>query len=297
MTHKTDETDPEAIARDVIATEIAGLSRLRETIDGRFSDAVECLLNLSGHVIVVGIGKSGHIGRKIAASLASTGTPAFFMHPSEAAHGDLGMMVPGTAVLALSFSGESAELSNVLDYANRLSLPVITITGRPISSLAKKSQCVLELPDADEACPNHLAPTTSSMMMLAMGDALTVALMQARCFTAEDFGQRHPAGKLGLGLRRVSEYLAASAEPTPLIAQTAAMPDIILAMTSGGKGLVGVTAGERLTGIITDGDLRRKMDGLLEMTAGDVMSVSPTTVGPDALAEEALAIMNQRQTG
>jgi len=212
------------------------LCALEASLGAEFESAVQTILAGTGHLVVVGLGKSGHIGRKIAASFASTGTPAFFLHPSEAAHGDLGMIRADAVILALSNSGESEEVNGVLSYGRSLGVNTIAITGSAQSTLAKTTQTTLLLPDAKEACPNNLAPTTSTTMTLALGDALCVAVMEARGFTAEDFGQRHPAGKLGFGLQRLGDYVATQTDAMPLVQTTSAMPDVILAMTSGGKG-------------------------------------------------------------
>jgi len=294
----TTKHDSLSIGRDVIRREADGLRALEASLGAGFETAVETILTGKGHLIVVGLGKSGHIGRKIAASFASTGTPAFFLHPSEAAHGDLGMIRPDAVVLGLSNSGESDEVNGVISYANSLGNDTIAITSAAQSTLARGVDTALVLPDAPEACPNNLAPTTSTTLTLALGDALCVAVMQARGFTAEDFGARHPAGKLGFGLQRLGDYLAAQADTIPLVQTEAAMPDVILAMTSGGKGCVGVARDETLVGIITDGDLRRAMgNDIMQKRASDIMTAEPFTLSPDVRMKDAVAAFTQRKIG
>lgn len=290
--------DSLTIGRDVISREAEGLRALEASLGSEFEKSVQAILAGKGHLIVVGLGKSGHIGRKIAASFASTGTPAFFLHPSEAAHGDLGMIRPESIVLGLSNSGESSEVNGVIAYAKSSGNFTLAITGTAKSTLAKTADIALILPDAAEACPNNLAPTTSTTLTLALGDALCVSVMEARGFTAEDFGQRHPAGKLGFGLQRLGDYLAAQPEHLPLVRKDTAMPDLILAMTSGGKGCVGVTADEALIGIVTDGDLRRAMsDDIMQKTAADIMTSDPFTLPIDMRMKEAVAAFSLRKIG
>jgi len=256
--------------RNVLRQELKGLEALEGSLGTSFVQAVQTILNGRGHLIVVGLGKSGHIGRKIAASFASTGTPAFFLHPTEAAHGDLGMITPESLLLGLSNSGESDEVNGVMAFAKTLGAQTLAITGAEQSTLAKIVETALILPHAEEACPNNLAPTTSTTLTLALGDALCVAVMVQRGFSAEDFAERHPAGKLGFGLQKLSEYLAGQSEANNLVGPDTKMPEVILGMTSGGKGCVGVTEGERLIGIITDGDLRRAMsEDIMSKTAAD----------------------------
>lgn len=294
----TDARNSLKIGRNVIGREAEGLRALEASLGADFESAVQTILAGQGHLVVVGLGKSGHIGRKIAASFASTGTPAFFLHPSEAAHGDLGMIRADAVILALSNSGESEELNGVLSYAKSLGVNTIAVTGSAHSSLAKTAQTTLLLPDAKEACPNNLAPTTSTTMTLALGDALCVAVMEARGFTAEDFGQRHPAGKLGFGLQRLGDYVATQSDALPLVQTTSAMPDVILAMTGGGKGCVGVTHDERLVGIVTDGDLRRAMsDDIMAKNAGAIMTADPFVLSPDMRMKDAIAAFSQRKIG
>lgn len=267
-------------------------------MDETFVSAVDVILACQQHVILVGIGKSGHIGRKIAASFASTGTPAFFIHPSEAAHGDLGMINKGSVIIGLSNSGESAEVNGVLDYAKSMGNLTIAITAGSKSTLAKSANITLVLPNVPEACPQSLAPTTSTTLTLVMGDALCVAVMQARGFTAEDFGLRHPAGKLGFGLKRVSEYLSSRPDSIPTVADDTVMADLILAITSGGKGCVGVLDGKALVGIVTDGDLRRAMGpDIMSKIASDIMTKDPFTLTPDMRIKDAVTAFSERKIG
>ncbi|HET6518685.1 MAG TPA: KpsF/GutQ family sugar-phosphate isomerase, partial [Geminicoccaceae bacterium] len=259
----------------------------------------ERLAAARGRVVVTGMGKSGHVARKIAATLASTGTPALYVHPAEASHGDLGMIAPGDLVLALSNSGETPELADIVAHARRFGLPLVAITGRAGSTLAGAADLCLLLPPRPEACPMGLAPTTSTTAMMALGDALAVALLERRGFTAADFGRFHPGGRLGARLVRV-EQLMHRGDGLPLVAPATALADAVLEMTAKRLGCVGVRgdADGRLVGIITDGDLRRRMQACgrdrnpLEGRAGDIMTRAPKTIRPDALAVEAVALMN-----
>lgn len=281
------------VARDVLSTEAAGLLSLAASLGERFADAVDCLASARGRVAVSGMGKSGHIGRKIAATLASTGTPALFVHPAEASHGDLGMIVAGDAVLALSNSGETAELADLVAHTRRFGLPLVAITGRPDSTLARAADVALMLPKAPEACPMGLAPTTSTTMQLALGDAIAVALLTRRGFTSADFHRIHPGGRLGVRLRRVRELMHGGKD-MPLATPETRMDAALVGMTEKRFGCLGIVdeAGV-LIGIITDGDLRRAMGpDLLQRTAREVMTPAPRTIGADALAEEALHAMN-----
>lgn len=252
--------DDLAIARQVIAIEKGGLDALSESLSDNFVRAVDMLIGCKGYVIVAGVGKSGHIGQKIAASLASTGTPAFFLHPTEASHGDLGMVVPGSVVLAISYSGESRELIDLLRYCKSTGVNVVGMTRSAISLLGRNSDVVLELPAHEEACPNGLAPTTSTTMTLAMGDALTVALMARRGFSQEQFGSVHPGGKLGKSLHTVADFLMDRSDPVPVVPHDASFEEVVSAIAEGRQGCVAVLddAGKYM-GIITDGDLRRAM--------------------------------------
>ncbi|MBO1362023.1 KpsF/GutQ family sugar-phosphate isomerase [Acetobacter sacchari] len=290
-----------AVARDVIEKETVGLNALAEAmfdgsgLGGQFSRVVEVIASLEGRVVVTGIGKSGHIGRKIQATLSSTGTPALFVHPVEASHGDLGMLARGDAVLILSNSGESAELADMVAHSLRFGLPLIAVTARPESSLGRAADHVLQLPAVPEACPVGLAPTTSSLMQLSLGDALAIALMERRGFTAGDFGVFHPGGRLGARLRTVRELMR-TGNALPFVTPEASLRDAIVEMTRKALGCVGVVGEDgQLSGIITDGDLRGALDRDLNATlSGAVMNRAPLTVAPDILAAEALRLMNER---
>jgi arabinose-5-phosphate isomerase len=281
-------------ARRVLRTEGEALLALAEALDGRFEQAVEQLAATRGRIVVTGMGKSGHVGRKIAATLASTGTPALYVHPAEASHGDLGMITGDDAVLALSNSGETPELADIVAYTRRFSIPLLAVVGRPHSTLVEAADLALVLPPRPEACPMGLAPTTSSTAMLALGDALAVALLERRGFGAREFSLLHPGGKLGKKLVRV-EDLMHRGDALPLVGLETPMSDVLLEMTAKRLGCVGVLNGLGvLSGIITDGDLRRHMeDGLLGRRAAEIMTPGPKTIRPQALAAEALAMMNQ----
>jgi arabinose-5-phosphate isomerase len=281
------------VGRNVLVLEAQALSALAASLDGGFDAAVELLAGRTGRVVVTGMGKSGHVGRKIAATMASTGTPALFVHPGEASHGDLGMIVQGDAVLALSNSGETAELSDMVAHCKRFALPLVAIIGRAGSSLARDADVALVLPPAPEACPMGLAPTTSTTMQLALGDALAVALLTRRGFTATDFRTFHPGGKLGASLQFARDLMHAG-DAIPLAPLGTRMSEAIVLMTSKGFGCLGVVdARGRLVGIITDGDLRRHLTGdLLSQTVEVVMNARPKTVKPDTLVAAALEIIN-----
>ncbi len=274
-----------------------GLRHLERALAGemidRFDRALEILGQVTGRVIVTGMGKSGHIGAKLAATLASTGTPAFFVHPSEAAHGDLGMITAGHVVLALSNSGETPELEIVVAHAKRFAIPLIAITSGARSALARHADCLQVLPPVAEACPHGLAPTTSTTMMLALGDALAIALLERRGFSRDDYRVLHPGGMLGRRLIGVADIMHAG-DAAPLIDGRATMAEAILVMTAKSFGCVGLTGPDgRLAGIITDGDLRRHMNpDLLSMPAEAVMTAAPQTIRPTALAGAALGLMN-----
>ncbi len=283
------------IARQVIRTEAQALNQLEAGLNGEFDRAVELLLAAKGRVIISGMGKSGHIARKIAATFASTGTPAHFVHPAEASHGDLGMMAQGDVALVLSNSGETPELADLLAYSRRFEIPLIGVASRPESTLLTQADVALVLPAAEEACGRGIVPTSSTTMTLALGDALAVALMEHRSFTPENFRDFHPGGKLGARLSKVSDLMHRG-DALPMVSQDTPMGDALIEISQKGFGVVGVRAPDGgLAGIITDGDLRRKMDGLLDNSAAQVMTESPTTIGPDALAEEAVAIMNRHK--
>jgi arabinose-5-phosphate isomerase len=286
------------VARDVLNTEAAGLLSLAAGLGDRFSQAIDRLASATGRVVVSGMGKSGLVGRKIAATLASTGTPALFVHPAEASHGDLGMIVAGDAVLALSNSGETAELADLVAHTRRFALALVAITARRDSALALAADVALILPKAAEACPMGLAPTTSTTMQLALGDAIAVALLTRRGFTAADFRQIHPGGHLGARLRRVREVMH-TGDAMPLAPPDMPMDAALVRMTEKRFGCLGVVDdgdGGTLRGIITDGDLRRSMGpDLLSRFVRDVMTPAPRTIGPDALAVEALHLMNAHE--
>ncbi|WP_394198724.1 KpsF/GutQ family sugar-phosphate isomerase [Litoreibacter albidus] len=295
MKNKTSSDTFVSIGRRVIAREAAALELLADSLDDSFAKAVDLMLGATGRVIICGMGKSGHVARKIAATLASTGTPAHFVHPAEASHGDLGMMAQGDVALILSNSGETPELADVIAYTRRFSIPMIGVASRPDSTLIKQSDVALILPKAEEACDTGVVPTTSTTMTLALGDALAIALMEHRHFTPENFRDFHPGGKLGARLSKVADLMHSGTE-LPLIAMEAPMSDVLIAISQKGFGVVGVTAPNGdLAGIITDGDLRRHMKGLLDMTAAEVMTANPKTIAPDALAETAVANMNDRK--
>lgn len=290
-----DHADFLAVGRRVIAIEAAALTGLAHALDDSFAQAVALLLDASGRVIVSGMGKSGHIARKIAATLASTGTPAHFVHPAEASHGDLGMLARGDVVMMLSNSGETPELADMIAHTRRFGIPLIGVASKPGSTLLRQSDVALLLPPAQEACGTGVVPTTSTTMTLALGDALAVALMEHRQFTPQDFRQFHPGGKLGAQLAKVADLMHVGGE-VPLAGLDAPMTEALMTMTGKGFGVVGVLddAGA-LAGIITDGDLRRNMDGLLARRAGEVMTAHPKTVPAGALAQEAVRAMEDRK--
>lgn len=291
--HAPDQESIVATARRVLNREAEALHAVAAQLDGAFSEAVEAIYGIQGRVVVTGMGKSGHIARKIAATLASTGTPAMFVHPGEASHGDLGMVTTDDAVLALSNSGEAVELDAILAYSRRFAIPLIAMTGSADNTLARASDLLLVLPREPEACPMGLAPTTSTTMMIGLGDALAVALMERRGFSEDEYRTFHPGGQIGRILLKVSDVMHGP-EGLPLIAPDRPMSQAILVMTRHGFGCAGVVDGEgRLVGIITDGDLRRHMGpALMDTQVGTVMTTTPKTIEPEALAAEALGIMN-----
>jgi len=279
--------------RRVIGIEARALDVLAGALDDSFAAAVAIILKARGRVIVSGMGKSGHVGRKIAATFASTGTPAQFVHPAEASHGDLGMVTPADVALVLSNSGETPELADIIAHTRRFSIPLIGVASREGSTLLRQSDVAILLPRAEEACGTGVVPTTSTTMTLALGDALAVALMEHRQFTPEDFRTYHPGGKLGARLSRVADLMH---RDMPLVALDTPMGEALLVISQKGFGVVGVTdAAGRLAGIITDGDLRRHMEGLLSRSAAEVMTPSPRSIDPGALAEAAVAVMNERK--
>jgi arabinose-5-phosphate isomerase len=285
--------DAIAVARRVLAIEAAALGDLAEGLGQSFALAVETMFGARGKVVCTGMGKSGHVARKIAATMASTGTPAMFVHPAEASHGDLGMIEPGDLVLALSKSGEARELADILAYAKRFDIPLVAMTAAPESALGRAADILLLLPPAPEATAEVNAPTTSTTLQIALGDALAVALLERRGFTAGDFRVFHPGGKLGAMLRTVGDLMHGRDE-LPLAPPQASMREALLVMTEKRFGCVGVLSDEgALAGIITDGDLRRHIDGLFDHTAGEVMTLAPKTVSPSMLAAEALKRMTE----
>lgn len=286
------------LARKVLQTEAAAVLALVDRIDARFERAVELVRGCRGRVIVTGMGKSGIICRKIAATLSSTGTPAFFLHPAEAVHGDLGVIQADDVVIALSYSGETEELTRVLETIKRIGSTLIAITGEVASTLGQAADVALDCRVSGEACPMNLVPTASTTAALAMGDALAMAVLVDKGFQPEDFANLHPGGKLGKRLMRVSQLMH-QGDALPVVKLHTTMKDVIYEMSRKGLGMTAVIdAGGRLAGIITDGDLRRKMGGstdILSLAAQDVMTANPVTIGPSTLAVEALAALEQRK--
>ena len=286
-------------AKRVLRVESEAISGLIDRLDARFEAAVELLYACKGRVVVTGLGKSGLVGRKVAATFASTGTPALFLHTGEALHGDLGMLTAGDILLAISSSGETGELIELLESVKRLGVPLIALTANPKSTLAAASNIVLDIAVKEEACSLNLAPTASTAAAMAMGDALAIALLERRGFKEEDFAALHPGGRLGNKLRRV-ESLMHSGENAPRVLPTAKMPDVIYEMSRKGLGLAAVTeAGGKLLGIITDGDLRRVMqkrqENVLALSAADCMTKNPVTLARNELAASALRVMEERK--
>ena len=301
--HAAIEPQPEAIvrsARAVIATEAAAIAGLEPSIGGDFVEACRLILACRGRVVVTGMGKSGHVARKIAATLASTGTPAFFVHPGEASHGDLGMIQPDDVVLALSYSGETDEVLFILPMIKRQGIPLIALTGRPGSSLASQADVHLDGSITNEACPLGLAPTTSTTAALVLGDALAIALLEARGFTSDDFARSHPAGSLGRRLLlRISDVMHAG-DNVPRVPPEASLTAALVEMTRKHLGMTAVVdAEDRLLGVFTDGDLRRALDdegvNLRGATVAELMTRGPKTIGPDKLASEAAQLMEKHQ--
>jgi arabinose-5-phosphate isomerase len=286
-----------ASAVRTLGLEREGLAMLHDALAGplasAFAAAVVALAQSKGRVIVTGLGKSGHVGQKIAATFASTGTPAFFVHPTEASHGDLGMITRDDAILALSWSGETSELGNIITFSRRFKVTLIAITSKAASALGKQADVVLELPKAKEACPHGLAPTTSTTMQLALGDALAVALLEAKGFTAHDFKVFHPGGKLGASLKYVADVMH-TGERMPLVADDMRVANALVTMTQKSFGCLGVVDGKgRLAGVITDGDLRRHMGSdILDKSTAEIMTKKPKTITPDMLASAALETIN-----
>ena len=285
-------------AVETIDREIETLEILKNNLDGNLSKALDLLQNTKGRVIVTGMGKSGHIARKMAATFASTGTVSFFVHPAEASHGDLGMISDDDVIIAISYSGESKELSDILIYAKRHNIPLIAITRNPQSALGKNSSLVLKLPDNGEACPLGLAPTLSTTATIVLGDVLAVDLMERRGFSATDFRQRHPGGKLGAILCKVSDIMH-KGDDVPLLKEDAIMQDALLVMSEKMLGCVGIVDNDgHLSGIITDGDLRRWMSpSIITEKVSKVMTKNPKVIGPDALIVDAVNMMNNTGRG
>jgi arabinose-5-phosphate isomerase len=286
-------------ARRVLGIEAQAIADLQARLDASFERAAELLFACKGRVVVTGMGKSGLIGRKVSATLSSTGTPSFFLHPAEALHGDLGMLARGDALLAITYGGETPEILNLLETLKRLEMPIVTLTGNPKSTLAAASDVVLDASVKEEACSLNLAPTASTTVAMALGDALAIALLEKRGFRPDDFAALHPAGRLGKKLLRV-EHLMHSGDAMPRVRMETPMPKTFHEMSAKKLGMTTVTdAGGKLLGILTDGDLRRLMEkhggATLEMTARDCMVQTPQTIGPHVLASEALNLMEKRK--
>lgn len=287
-------------AQSVLKAEARGLEDVARTIDAvSYSKAVEQILKTETYLIVVGVGKSGHIGQKLAASFASTGTPAFFLHPTEASHGDLGMIREGCTILAISSSGESKELVDVLRFSKKHAIPVIGMTRRQDSTLGRYSDIVINLPNSSEACPNGLAPTTSTTNTLGLGDALLVSVMTEKGFTREAFGLRHPGGKLGLQLQSVADWIDGHKTPIKTVSETADMKTVIMAISEGGVGSVAVLNEDNIfSGLITDGDLRRAMDAdFFSKTARDIMTRDPYAPTTDMKIKSVIDVFTTRRIG
>ncbi|MEM6616454.1 MAG: KpsF/GutQ family sugar-phosphate isomerase [Pseudomonadota bacterium] len=297
---KTEHTTRIAPALRAIQTERDGLLALEDALSGPLgsdvSQAIEAILGLSGRVIATGMGKSGHVAQKMAATLASTGTPAFFVHPGEAGHGDLGMITQEDAIIALSWSGETTELHPILGYAKRFGITLIAITSKPESTLAKASDIPLILPTATEACPHGLAPTTSTIMQLSLADGMAIALLEARGFTASDFGVFHPGGQLGAYLKQLADVMH-TGDAVPVTSQSVVMAEAIDIISQKGFGCVGLTGEDgRLSGIITDGDVRRNAgQNFLELAASSVMTPEPITAQDDAFLGSVVHELNSRK--
>ena len=290
--------DYRSVAKQVLETEVAGLTQLDQYFNDDFCKACDLILNNKGKVVVMGMGKSGHIGKKIAATLASTGTSAFFVHPGEAAHGDLGMVGAGDVVIAISNSGESGEILSLFPVLKRLNIKIISMTGKPASNMATLSNIHLQISVPEEACPLGLAPTTSTTATLVMGDALAVALLQARGFTAQDFALSHPGGALGRQLLLKLEDIMHTGDALPVVAPEALVRDALLEISQKGLGMTAVVGDDgQMAGIFTDGDLRRILDKRIDIhdtKIGDVMTLNPTVAEPNMLAVEGLNLMQAK---
>ena len=287
----TDTPKPSDIARDVLGIEGNALLTLRDGLPEDFDAVVDMLLDVRGRVIVSGMGKSGHVAAKIAATLASTGTPAQYVHPGEASHGDLGMVTAQDAVILISNSGETRELADIIAHCARFAIPLVGITKKTDSTLARQADHLLPLPDAPEACAIGMAPTTSTTCTMALGDALAVAIMKVRGFEKDSFLAFHPGGTLGAQLLKVSAVMHTGPE-LPIVEEQTPMGDTLLEMTAKGFGVAAIVESGRLTGVITDGDLRRNLENLMSRSAGEVATRNPRTIAPDALLTEALGVMN-----
>jgi len=282
--------------RRVLEIEADALAQMAASLPEGFETAVETIFACNGRTIVSGIGKSGHIARKISSTLASTGTPSDFLHAAEASHGDMGMLTRDDVCILLSNSGETQEMGDLIRYTRRFSIPLIGVSSQPGSTLMQAADIALTLPNLPEACAIGRAPTTSTTLTLALGDALAVAVMEQRGFGEDDFQTFHPGGKLGAQLMRVSELMHGE-DALPLVLPDTPMSEVLLTMTSKGFGIAAIVDNDRLTGVISDGDLRRNMDDLMTMTAGQVASADPASVTPDLLAAKALAILSARKIG
>ena len=281
-------------ARRVLKTEADAILQMVEALPDDFADVVELILNTKGRVIISGVGKSGHIGRKISATLASTGTPSYFVHSAEASHGDLGMITAEDICVLISNSGETNELRDILLHTRRFNIPMVAISSNLNSTLMKSADYKLNLPNLPEACAIGMAPTTSTTLTLALGDALAVSVMEQRGFGSEDFLKNHPGGKLGAQLSRVADLMH-KGDSVPTVEANTPMSDVLLSMTSKGFGITGVLENGTLLGVISDGDLRRHMGDLMEKTASQIATIDPVTVTPDLFAAQALALLNDKK--
>lgn len=289
-----DLNDTLARARRVLKLEAEGLDALAATLDESFVRAIEILEKVEGRIVVTGMGKSGHIAHKIAATLASTGKPAMFIHPGEASHGDLGMIGEKDGILAYTNSGGTPELADIVAYSRRFKLPLVLVTSNAAGEFVEQADVTLVLPPAEEACFIGMAPTTSTTLMMALGDAIAVVLMERVGFTVDDFKQRHPGGQLGKRLLKVSDLMHAG-DSMPVARPDQSMAEVLPEMTAKSLGCVGIVGTDgKLAGIVTDGDLRRHMgDDLLRRRVGDIMTKNPRTIRPTALASEAVSVMNE----
>ena len=281
-------------ARRVLQTEANAILEMVEALPKDFAEVVELILKTDGRVIISGVGKSGHIGRKISATLASTGTPSYFVHAAEASHGDLGMITSQDICLLISNSGETNELRDILLHTRRFNIPMIAISSNMGSTLMQSADFKLNLPNLPEACAIGMAPTTSTTLTLALGDAIAVAVMEQRVFGSEDFLKNHPGGKLGAQLSRVADLMH-KGEKVPTVEADTPMSDVLLSMTSKGFGITGVLKGGILICVISDGDLRRHMGNLMEKTAGEIATLDPVTITPELFAAQALALLNEKK--